>query len=207
MLLFSLVLLCSVKTKQLSCPLPGFDPAVSEQRAPQRGIFAPNTRYISTEMIKLGVKYQKFFSVIPLFLLSSLGGMLSFSAQDFPFFRRGRTGSRQAALTFAQLSELEGCLQTPPGTPLAGESSWLGWQPARQPGLPQTLLPGLLSAAVRIQLEAGSRKSRGNPGEFPCTELRPACQARFLAPCLSFSRRWLEATTLLVPARAGRCRS
>lgn len=178
-----------------------------QSKGHHKEIYLPQTRYMSMEMVKLGVRYQKIFSVIPLFLLSILGGMLSFSAQDFPFFRWGRAGSRQAALTFAQLSELEGCLQTPPGTPLAGESSRLGWQPARQPGLPQTLLPGLLSAAVRIQIEAGSRKSRGNPGEFPCTELQPACQARFLAPCLSFSRRWLEATTLLVPARAGRCRS
>lgn len=54
------------------------------------------------------------------------------AAQDFPFFRWGRAGSRQETLIFAQHSEIESCLQTPTSAPLIGERSKLGWKPGSE---------------------------------------------------------------------------
>lgn len=61
-----------------------------------------------------------------------------------------------------------------PGLEACTESASLDWH--------SPFCQACLSAAVHAQIEAGSRKSRGSPGEFLCSELRPACQADFWLP-------------------------
>lgn len=150
-----------------------------------------------------GAKRQEF-CIIPLFPLSIVWeGGIPPAAQDFPFVRGGRAGSsRQEALTFAQHLEVESCLQTPTSAPLTGERSRLGWKPGSESASLDWHIPFCQASLCSCAYPARGRleESRGSPGEFLCSELWPACQARFLAPCLSFSMQWLEAMTPLVPA-------